>query len=149
MKVITAIKLAYLYYLYWVVGLDEEGFQESKANYLFELERFSAAAKAYQRALSGTTSPRLHGNLGYCYLNLGFPDKALQSFNSALERKADPVHEIGLAWAHLGLGDVSSCEALVARLRRDNGAPDAWVSNQLGELDIRLRESRTNEDARS
>lgn len=140
MKVFTAIKLAYLYFLYWVVGLDEEGFQESKGGYLFDLGNFSAAARSYQRALSGTKSPRLHGSLGYCYLNLGFHDKAIQSFNCALERKADPVNEIGLAWAHLGLGDRSSCEAVLATIRRGEGVLDAWVSSQAEELGARLRE---------
>jgi hypothetical protein len=144
-KVFTAIKLAYLHFLYWFVGLDEEGFLDAKGHYLFELGSFSAAAKSYQRALSRTTSPRIHGSLGYCYLNLGIPDKPIQSFHCALERKADPVHEIGLAWAHLGLGEEASCEAVVAKLRRGNSALDAWVSHQLAELEAQLREKGTRE----
>ena len=139
MKAIAAIKLVYLYFLYGVVGLDEEWFQISKRNHLFDLGSFPAAAKAYQRALAGTRSAALHGRLGFCHLNQGLYDKAAASFRDALASKADPVHEIGLAWAHLGLGDISACEAAIAEIRSGAGNLDPWVESQLAELAENLR----------
>ena len=143
MKAVAAFKLAYLYLLYWTVGLDEDWFQISKGNHLFDLGSFPTAAKAYQRALAGTQSASLHGRLGYCHLNQGLYDKALASFRMALEKKDDPVHQIGLAWSYLGLGEDSNCQAVVARLRSDPRACDSWIDAQLKELDESL--GATNE----
>lgn len=138
MKALAALKLAYLYFLYWVVGLDEESFQIAKGNHLFDLGSYATAAKAYQRALAGTRSASLHGRLGYCHLNQGLHDKAVESFQAALGTKADPVHEIGLAWSYLGLGESARCAAVLARLRGGARPCDAWTESQLGELEESL-----------
>ena len=138
MKAIVAAKLAYLYVVYWLVGLDEEGFQVAKGRYLFELGRYSGAAGAYRRALAETQTPSVYGSLGYCYLNLGLYSKAVELLEKAIEGKPDPVFETGLAWSFLRLGDASKCRAVVSRLRVGTFALDPWVTTELAKLEVEL-----------
>lgn len=138
MNAVVAAKLAYLYVVYWLVGLDEEGFQVTKGHYLFELGRYSGAAEAYRRALADTQSPGVCGSLGYCYLNLGLYAKAVELLEKALEKKPDPIFETGLAWSLLRLGDASKSRAVVAKLRSSSLTLDPWVTSELAKLEIEL-----------
>jgi len=138
MKAMVAAKLAYLYVVYWLVGLDEEGFQIAKGHYLFELGRYSGAAEAYRRALADTQTPSIYASLGYCYLNLGLYGKAVELLEKALASKPDPVFETGLAWSLLRLGDASKCRAVVTRLRGSSFTLDPWVTSELAKLEIEL-----------
>src|SRR5262245_30048103 len=65
---VVRLKLLYLYLVYLTVGIDEEAYQIRKGTYLIELDSTAAAAKAFERALEGTNSPRVHAALGYCHL---------------------------------------------------------------------------------
>lgn len=138
MKAIIAAKLAYLHVAYWLVGMDEEGFQITRGDYLFELGNYSGAAEAYRRALADSPSPLVHGRLGCCYLNLGLYGKAVELLEKALERKPDPVLETALAWSFLGLGDASKCRAVVTRLRSGTSTLDSRVTSELAELEAAI-----------
>ncbi len=117
MKSIVILKLVYLHLLYFFVGLEEDSFQISKAEHLFALGKYSAAAKAYQRALEGTKSSYVYGWLGYCFLNLQQYEKAAENLELSLQRKVDPAFQSGLAWAYLGLGADEKCRSVVQTIR--------------------------------
>lgn len=126
-----ALKLVYLYLQYWIVGLDEEGFQITKGNYLLDLGLYPAAAKAYKRALQDSRSPYVHASLGYCYLNMGMPDRAVQSLRTAYAKT--PRADFGLSLAHslLEAGETKESERLLALLK---GGADSYTPEMRAEL---------------
>ncbi len=87
-RVWIIVRLAYLYLQYFLVGLVEDGFQIQKGGLLCDLGHFAAAAKAYERALRDTQAPFVQASLGYCYLCMGIPDKAVHWLSKAYERRA-------------------------------------------------------------
>lgn len=138
MKTVAVAKLVYLYVAHWIVGLEEEGFQIAKGNYLFELERFSGAAEAYRQALAISPSPVVQGALGCCYLNLGLYGKAAELLETALVRRPDPGFETALAWSYFRLGEMSRSRAVVARIQNGSSTLAPWIASELAKLEVEL-----------
>ena len=114
----TILKLVYLYLQYFLLGLLEEGFQIQKAGYLCDLGLFAAAAKAYQKALRETQSPFVQASLGYCYLCLDLPEKAVEYLGRAYERRPIPNVGATLLQALRANGDTSRARELSEKLKR-------------------------------
>jgi tetratricopeptide (TPR) repeat protein len=138
----STLKLFYLYLQYFLVGLDEEGFQVTKGNYLVELGLYPAAAKAYQRALKETQSPYVHASLGFCYLSIGLSDRAVQSLRAAYLKKPQPDFGVLLAQALLEAGEPEESAQLHALLKRSEGTYAPGVRAEL----IRLEEALAASD---
>ncbi len=116
-KIIIFLKLIYLYLLYWLVGVDEEWFFITKGNYLYDLEYFPAAAKAYQKALKETKSPYVYSSLGYCYLYCGITDKALKYLNIAYSKKSTPEFAVGLVYAEYEQGNIQKSKEIFENIK--------------------------------
>ncbi len=119
-KIIILLKLLYLYLLYWFVGLDEGWFYITKGNYLYDLEYFPAAAKAFKKALKETESPYVYSSLGYCYLNCGITDKALKYLNIAYSKKSTPEFAVGLVYAEYENGNFQKSKELYESLKEQS-----------------------------
>jgi tetratricopeptide (TPR) repeat protein len=133
-KIWSVLKLLYLYLAYWVVGLDEEMFYISKGNHLFEMEFYSAAAKAYKKALKETDSPYIYSSLGYCYLNSGMPDKALEYLKIAYSRRSTPDFAVGLVYAHHENGNVEESLNLFKNLLKMKIDNDPHIEKELEKM---------------
>lgn len=131
------LKLVYLYLQYWFLGLDEEGYQVTKGNYLLDLGLYPAAAKAYRRALKETESPFVHASLGFCYLNIGLFDKAVQSLKIAYSKKPRTDFGVSLAQALLEAGEHDESARLYAALKQSADGNSAELRAEL----VRLEEA--------
>ena len=141
MRVLAAIKLFYLYLIYWFVGLDEEGFQIGKGAYLIEMKMYPAAAKAYQRALKETDSVYVHSALGYCYLCMGIFDKAINVLNAAYKRKPSLDMAIWLAYAHHHSGNEKECEEFYLIFKESNAPKSQDVLEEIQNIEAMLQEA--------
>jgi tetratricopeptide (TPR) repeat protein len=121
--------------------LDEEGFQISKGSYLIEMKVYTAAAKAYQRALKETDSVYVHSALGYCYLCMGIYDRAINILNTAYKRKPNLDVAIWLAYAHHHSGNKQECEAFYRVLKESNEPKSEEVLEEIQNIEAMLQES--------
>ncbi|MBN2435626.1 MAG: hypothetical protein JXK07_10215 [Spirochaetes bacterium] len=112
------------------MGVDDEWYLITKGNYLYDLEFFPAAAKAYKKALKETESPYVYSSLGYCYLYCGLPDKALKYLNIAYSKKSTPDFAVGLVYAEFENGNVQKSKELFENIK-----------NQTHEISEKLKES--------
>ncbi|MHB8138052.1 MAG: tetratricopeptide repeat protein [Smithellaceae bacterium] len=141
MRVLAAIKLFYLYLIYWFVGLDEEGFQIGKGAYLIEMKMYPAAAKAYQRALKETDSVYVHSALGYCYLCMDIYDKAINTLNLVYKRKPTLDVAIWLAYAHHHSGNTEECAKFYRVLKESNAPKSQEVLEEIHTIEAMLQEA--------
>ena len=135
------LKLVYLYLQYWLVGLDETGFQVTKGNHLLDLGLYPAAAKAYQRALKETQSAYVHASLGFCYLNIGLFDKAVSSLRSAYSKNPRADVGVTLAQALLEAGEREEGARLHALLSQSAGGYSPELRAELVKLEEALAAS--------
>lgn len=140
----NTLKLVYLYLQYWVVGLDEEAFQITKGNYLLALGMFPAAARAYKRALQDSRSPYVHASLGCCYLNMGMPDKAVQSLRTAYTTTPRADFGVSLAHALLEAGEDDESARLYSLLRQSSDSYSAELRAELVRLEEALGTARAD-----
>ncbi|MDY7036779.1 MAG: tetratricopeptide repeat protein [Thermodesulfobacteriota bacterium] len=117
-RIWSILKLLYLYLAYFAVGLDEEFYYISKGNHLLDGGFFSAAAKAYKRVLKETQSPYVYSSLGYCYLNVGLYDKAIENLEIAYSKKSTPEFAVGLIRAKYENGDYEESKKLFQSIKK-------------------------------
>jgi tetratricopeptide (TPR) repeat protein len=117
-KIWSILKLFYLYLAYFTVGLDEEFYYIAKGNHLYDGGFFAAAAKAYKKALKETQSPYVYSSLGYCYLNVGIFDKAVENLEIAYSKRSTPEFAVGLIRAKYENGDYEESRKLLQHIEK-------------------------------
>lgn len=119
-----------------MVGIDEEFFYISKGNHLFNGGFYSAAAKAYKNTLKETQSPYVYSSLGYCYLNGGLYDKAVQYLEIAYSKRTTPEFAIGLIHAKYENGDYEGSKKLFEQIVNMNSRDTHEVQEKIDNLKL-------------
>ncbi|HYV20997.1 MAG TPA: hypothetical protein VFC25_18435 [Verrucomicrobiae bacterium] len=137
----AAIKLLVLYLEYWIVGLGEEWFHVSKGNLLFDLERYSAAAGAYSRALQESKSPLLQARLGWCYMRMNMPNSAVDLLTTVRSHSGRP--EVGMTLLHalIQAGKLPEASVLHGDLMKTVPESSNEMRADLSELGALLKEA--------
>ena len=118
-KFLIHTKMIYLYLLYWLVGITQEDFYISKANYLIDLGLFDSAIKYYEKALSESKDPLIYACLGFCYLQKGKYNLAVENYRIAYKKNKLPNTKIGLAIAELNNSNKEESIILYQDLEKD------------------------------
>jgi tetratricopeptide (TPR) repeat protein len=113
------LKLISLYVRYWTIGLTEDYYYISKANYFYELGDYERAIRNYKRALKDSNNLRLriHDMIDYCYSLLGRANEGIDYYRKSFEKTNDPLIGLGLAQAEFQRGNLEKSQDLINDLR--------------------------------
>lgn len=119
LKTITVFKFIYLYISYWLVGLAEEDFFISKANYFADLGKYHSAIKYYKKAIKEDELYSIYGAIGWCYAALEQYQLSLENYRKAFERIKR--HEVTVILAHLEMeyGDSEKCKMVFESIKEE------------------------------
>ena len=77
----------------------------NKANVLYSLSLYEEAISIYRKCSEKNPDEPYHfAMIGRCYLGMGYPEKAVKYFKSALDLDHLPEAYAGLYWAYKGMG---------------------------------------------
>lgn len=113
---VVYIKLLLLYVCYWIVGLEEDGFQYRKALYLSEVGCYHAAIHALKKAEKHLKTGYVYGLLGWCYIQLESFDRSLEYYNLAYKTDDSIPVVLGLAVSECHAGSISKSKEYFQRL---------------------------------
>ncbi len=132
------LKLIWLYVRYWTIGLTDDYFYISKANYLFELGHYDSAIRNYKRALEDSHNLRLriHDMIDYCYYRLGRSNDGIDYYRYSFEKTNDPLIGLGLANAEFNRGNLDKSQDLINSLRNTSHRFD---SSRLDKLEAKIQ----------
>ncbi len=113
------LKLIGLYIRYWTIGLSQDYYFISKANYLYGLGYYEGAIHNYKQALKESDNLRLriHVMIDYCYSLLGRGDEGIDYYRKSFEKTNDPLIGLGLAKAEFQSGNLEKSQDLINALR--------------------------------
>jgi tetratricopeptide (TPR) repeat protein len=138
LKIKTTLKMIYLYLLYFLVGLSQEDFYVSKANYFADLGYYNSAIKYYKKALSIIKMPTIYSMIGWCYLQQDIFEQASEYYSKAYEKLKTPLIVIGYAISEFELGNYNMSENLCKELNDQSSNLPKQVLVSLEELQEKL-----------
>ncbi len=137
-RVWIILKLIWLYLRYWTIGLTEDYYHISKANYYYELGHYEIAIRGYKRALKDSHNLRLriHEMIDYCYSQLGRGSEGTDYYRKSFEESNDPLIGLGLAKAEFRRGNLDESQDLINDLRKTSFRFD---SSKLDNLEAEIQ----------
>ncbi len=123
MKIVAYIKLVYLYLLYYLIGMEEEGFYYRKALYLTEIEEYFSAIKSLKEAEKDLKTSYVWGLLGWCYANVEQFEKSLHYYQLAYKTDKSESIVCGLAMSEAHAGNVGKANLYLELLKPFRGGP--------------------------
>ena len=111
----------------------------SKANRLFDLQRYSEAAHEYEAAYEAKDDPALLFNIGQAYRLAGDYQKAMGAYKSYLRRSPHPKNRAELETR------IAELQKLVIEQRRTNEAPP--IGNEQPSHELDAHETQTAQPA--
>ena len=137
-RVWIILKLIWLYLQYWTIGLTEDYYHISKANYFYELGQYRRAIRSYNRALEDSHNLRLriHDMIDYCYSRMGRSNDGLDYYRASFKKTNDPLIGLGLAKAEFNRGNLEQSQDLINSLRNTSHRFD---SSKLDDLEAEIQ----------
>ena len=133
--VLAYLNLAYLYALYFGVGLTQEGFYLSKGNIWLRIDQLDRAIRCYHKSLEADDNPRVRAFLGWCYSRAGNYLAALENYRSAYQKRPRADIALGLASLEFASGDKDRAFVLLRSLQDARGSLDAGLLAELKRLE--------------
>ena len=129
------MRVAYLYAVYFGVGLPQENFCWSKGNIWLQIGRLDRAIGCYRESLRALENPRLRALLGWCYHQAGDDKAALENYRLAF--KAQPRHDtaLALAWLEFEVGDRATGLSVLKGVQDARERLDPRLAKQLERLE--------------
>jgi tetratricopeptide (TPR) repeat protein len=133
-RIWSIIRFGYLHICYFCLGLDDEEFLISKANYCMDIGWYGLAIKTYKKALNESSDPRIYSALGWCYSELRMDEESVKHYRIAFEKQKSPENAIGLAYAEYSIGNMKAFKNICQYLNSTKVAPDFIYKNDLIKL---------------
>ena len=135
------VRLVFWYTVFWTFPTPEESLCIAKANCFAELGWYQRAIRNYTHALKGSTDPRIHSMIYYCYSQLGRQEDGTNHYRKAYEEKGDPRVGFGLAMAEFDSGNLEKSQKVLASIRQTKHRIDSFELDMLeAQLEVAKKE---------
>lgn len=137
-KLWVNIKRAYLFVLYWLVGLEDDYYLMMKAYYRLELEDYPGAIRYCEKALKTSNHAFIHYTLAECYTQIGKYDTSAEYYRTVYTDIDNPKAALRLAYEELQSGNLDNSSELINMIKRMKNKLNSTDERRLGHIEEEL-----------